>query len=469
MFGLMTPRHTCGGSSQQKNAYRQHYCGVCKSIGKDYSVKGRAFLNFDTVFLSELLGQLSHDKQQSAFPKDFSTGNCFSLPSSAESMPKGTRYAAAVNVLLTQLKVQDNLWDSGAVKWKVLRSFLNTDATKAAAYLQQYGVDTNELYALAARQLALEQKTTSDTSIEAFAEATSQMTAIVFSGAAQAIDSPFIASELEQLGSSFGSLVYWLDAYEDMESDQKNGTFNPANQLNQDAAVARQTLRKLLDASETQVHASIAALPLDASWIEQFQARLSANLARRYYKVEYPAPSMLSPQTWKNALRQRVEKAQAFAAEAVLGGNRGVLAVRYYSFLIAAMAIPQVQDGITPGTDTKQKMTYLGLLTAMLAAIGIGKKAQKKCCGNQNGGIKKLNDPCCCSGDDAGECCGACCSVCATGACSGCCDTCTSDACEWCCDFQDDDPSAKAARTTLWIIFGILMIGLIVYVAIYVR
>lgn len=469
MFGLMTPRHTCGGSSQQKNAYRQHYCGVCKSIGKDYGIKERAFLNFDTVFLSELLGALAPDQKLSLFPDDFSTGNCFSLPNSGESMPAGTRYAAAVNVMLTQLKVQDNVWDTGALKWKLLRRFLNSDAEKAAAYLRQNGVETESLYDLALKQLQIEKQQPANMALENYADATSQMTSRVFAGAAQAIGLPSLDTKLEKLGAGFGSLVYWLDAYEDLEADRKNGTFNPANVTQTDTAAARKGMRRLLDNYETKVHEAIAELPLDASWIEQFQARLSANLARRYYIVEYPAPSMLNPQTWKNALRQRVERAQAFAAEAVLGGNRGVLAVRYYSFFIAAMAIPQVQDGITPGTDTKQKMTYLGLLTAMLAAIGIGKKAQKKCCGGQNGGIKKLNDPCCCSADDAGECCGACCSICATGVCSGCCDSCTSDACNWCCSFNEGDSAARNARTVLWIIFGVLLLALIVYVAVFVR
>lgn len=441
MFGLMTPRHQCGTSPDTHQQYRQHYCGVCKSMGTSYGQTSRVFLNFDTVFLAELLTELSGGAQ---FP-EHTVGKCFTLPESAEKMPLSTRYAAAVNVVLTHLKIQDNLWDAASLKWKMMGRLFKHPAYLASVELETLGkVAVPKMEALCQIQQVLESSPTTD--FEELAQPTSRMTAMVFEGGAQAICKPQLDSVMGELGNAFGAVVYWLDALEDWQKDQKTGEFNPIRLAGTEAE-GLQRVQAHLRKAEMAIHASMPKLPLDAAVIERFLSRLSANVSLRTHRALHPSPSIWKSQTWRDAWRKRWAEAKSFAHSAVMGPSVGL---RYYTFMIVAAMVPQVQDAITPGQDARQKLTALGLLTAMLATIGLGKKAHKKCCKPAStGGIKrhqKTQDPCPCdsnSCDGCGDACGNC-------NCDGCSNCCSSEACSACGDCclvcaQNPEPAGRAA------------------------
>ena len=60
MFGIMRPEGGCSNkNSSDYRFHRMHYCGVCKAMGNSYGHKSRLLLNYDSVFLSELLRFLS--------------------------------------------------------------------------------------------------------------------------------------------------------------------------------------------------------------------------------------------------------------------------------------------------------------------------------------------------------------------------------------------------------------------------
>ena len=109
MFGLMQPQNSC---STKKNDvdylyHRRHYCGTCKAIGQNYNQQSRLMLNFDTVFLSELLSQLELEDLD-LWDKNLQAVNtCFSMPT--EKLPFSLEYAATASVLLGGLKIEDNL------------------------------------------------------------------------------------------------------------------------------------------------------------------------------------------------------------------------------------------------------------------------------------------------------------------------------------------------------------------------
>ena len=62
MFGLM--KNTDGLPTKQSDWYRLHYCGTCKSLGKIYGQRSRFFLNYDIVFLAEILTILQESQTQ---------------------------------------------------------------------------------------------------------------------------------------------------------------------------------------------------------------------------------------------------------------------------------------------------------------------------------------------------------------------------------------------------------------------
>ncbi len=78
MFGLMRAK-TCKMTTEQKHFRRLHYCGTCKTLGSLYGQKTRILLNYDTVFLSEILSALSGEKIET-WANAFQSYNCLSLP-----------------------------------------------------------------------------------------------------------------------------------------------------------------------------------------------------------------------------------------------------------------------------------------------------------------------------------------------------------------------------------------------------
>jgi hypothetical protein len=82
MFGLLQPQNSC--SSKKNNLdysyHRRHYCRTCKAIEQNYNQQSRLMLNFDTVFLSELLSQIEKE-DPNGWEKNLQAVNtCFSMP-----------------------------------------------------------------------------------------------------------------------------------------------------------------------------------------------------------------------------------------------------------------------------------------------------------------------------------------------------------------------------------------------------
>src|SRR5689334_7719632 len=110
MFGLMRAR-TCAVEPEERRRRRLHYCGTCKTAGRLYGQRSRFLLNFDTVFAAELLSALAGEDAMDGWDPAFDARNCLSLPS-ADATPPVLRYAAAMTVVLTEVKVADQLADS---------------------------------------------------------------------------------------------------------------------------------------------------------------------------------------------------------------------------------------------------------------------------------------------------------------------------------------------------------------------
>jgi hypothetical protein len=193
MFGLM------------KRAERLSYCGCCKTIGALYGQRARFLLNHDLVFLGELLMK---EPQWTPAHRSF---NCMAMP---KEHPAGLQYAATVAVVLAHFQIEDQIADSGRLRWKAVKRFFSTAYRKAAADLRRSGFALDEMTALLATQGARERRAVS---LNDVAEPTARATEMVFGHG---------APELASIGRRFGYLVYVLDAWEDRSWDAKTGDFN---------------------------------------------------------------------------------------------------------------------------------------------------------------------------------------------------------------------------------------------------
>src|SRR5687768_8705234 len=115
MFGLMRAGK-CGMSEEEKHFRRLNYCGTCKTIGSLYGAKARFLLNYDTVFLAEILSALSGENARE-WPQSYQSFNCLSLPKT--DLPASLQFAATTNVILTELKLADHIVDENKRRHKL--------------------------------------------------------------------------------------------------------------------------------------------------------------------------------------------------------------------------------------------------------------------------------------------------------------------------------------------------------------
>jgi Family of unknown function (DUF5685) len=253
MFGLLKHRpHEPG----QRADFRKSYCGTCKAIGKIYGHKERLLLNYDVVFLSELLAALSNNHDDFAA---ISVGRCFSLPAHLSQVPDFLTYTASVNMLLAGIKVKDNIEDSGykAFAWQALAWLQEARFAKSRRLLDQFGLGIEYVEEIVSEQLRRERARLHFADVASacryYAEMTGLLTGEIFRQSAATAGRPESASLLYEVGKAYGEIVYLADAVKDYEKDYKVGAFNPLLTVSDKPAAV------LLQQSAEVVHQQIAA------------------------------------------------------------------------------------------------------------------------------------------------------------------------------------------------------------------
>ena len=152
----MRPEGGCSNKNSSDYLFqRMHYCGVCKAMGNSYGHKSRLLLNYDSVFLSELLTELGtedHNNWENAFQ---AINKCLTMPTG--NIPVSLQYAADANVLLADLKIQDQLIDNGSLGWRFAQIFFNKSFIRNAQKLANCGIDKNEILKISETQQRIEQ------------------------------------------------------------------------------------------------------------------------------------------------------------------------------------------------------------------------------------------------------------------------------------------------------------------------
>ena len=198
----MRPEKACSAKASDSpyQHHRMHYCGTCKAIGRNFDHRSRMMLNFDTVFLSELLSQLDNEKLENWEDNLQKVNTCFSMPKNI-ALPFSLNYAATASVLLSELKVDDNIKDSRRTIWKLAKRVYSASFKKAALQIQEWGIDTSYIYHLIDQQAKRESTSTSFDSIEVcldhYADATAQITATIFAEGGKRLKNKV---DLQQLG-----------------------------------------------------------------------------------------------------------------------------------------------------------------------------------------------------------------------------------------------------------------------------
>ena len=200
-------------SREDKKAYQAYYCGLCRKLKMNCGAKGQMMLAYDMTFLIVLLTGLYE------LPDEKSSFTCAIHPGKKRTafLNEATDYAADMNLILGYHNLLDDYRDEGTVVKKKLAEKLETDYQKAASkHSAQVQAVTEYLKHLS----ELEEKKTDNP--EAAASVSGEILGEIFAWR----DDEW-TEELRCLGFYLGKFIYYMDAYEDREKDQKNHAYNP--------------------------------------------------------------------------------------------------------------------------------------------------------------------------------------------------------------------------------------------------
>ena len=202
--------------------YRSYYCGMCMDLKENYGQTGRMTLSYDTAFLSLLLTSLYEPEDAVRMIR------CAVHPLSKHLTRRNefTRYASDINIMLTYYSCLDDWADEKDVKKKLLAGVLKPGSDKACAlHPEKAAAVRDQLEALH----KLEREASEGKSADSPAVLLDRAGGIFGELMAEIFDfrKDQWSSALRRIGFSLGKFIYILDAYDDMEKDRKNGSFNP--------------------------------------------------------------------------------------------------------------------------------------------------------------------------------------------------------------------------------------------------
>ena len=380
MFGLM------------RRAQRLPYCGTCKTLGSLYGQRSRLLLNHDTVFLAELLMELSGQPEWSRAYRSF---NCLTLPKSEDEMPLELQFAATAAVAIAHFHIADHQTDSGLLRWRVAGRYFSPTYRRAAAQLRRWNFPLAEMTGLLATQAHREARAESVASV---AEPTATATGMIFAHGARVVGREDALADFYRIGHAFGYLVYVLDAFEDRERDAKTGDFNAFSGL--PASIAREQVL----AAAGEVERELSA---------EFAARLRSNVEERLGLRPRILHHHRCRKTVKDRWRDAVALAHAFREREHAGAIKGAAILASVSML--AFLFPHLVRGAESWRHCLGLGMNLMALGAIFATTPTG-PATPPIKPFKPDAPKAKSSWCCCD-------CGSCCEGC--DCCGGCCECCS--------------------------------------------
>ena len=213
MFGYIAPVLSVL-DEDQKRRYRGVYCGVCQSLRNASGAAGRSILSNDLTFLAILLNSL-YEPETDLRERRCAVHPLKSHPCQSSEM---IRYASEMNILLSWYKFQDQWMDDHALSGRAGQRWLR----KAADEVKQRRPVQSRAVEDALNQLWAAEKQDSP-SPDLLCNLSGAMLGAVF------VPRPddLWAGELYAVGAGLGRFVYWMDAWEDYNADQRRHRFNP--------------------------------------------------------------------------------------------------------------------------------------------------------------------------------------------------------------------------------------------------
>lgn len=192
--------------------YRSYYCGLCRELQEQYGRLGQFTLSYDMTFVVLLLTSL-YEPETEVYVR-----RCMAHPMGKhlERVNVCSEYGADMNLLLSYYKCLDDWEDEDRITRKIQADLLKKKCGRIAEkYPRKAGLFQEKL-----RQIQLCEKEGS----KDLDEVSGYFGEIM--GEILAWRSDEWETELRRMGFFLGKFIYLMDAYEDIEKDQKTGNYN---------------------------------------------------------------------------------------------------------------------------------------------------------------------------------------------------------------------------------------------------
>lgn len=193
--------------------YRGFYCGLCRAIGKRCGRVCRMALSFEMTFAAMLLTALYEpETAQEEY-------RCAFHPVHRRLMlhNEAIDYCADLSALISYYDLRDGWEDERRVDRLAESALLKSAAERAGAALPRQRKAVEDYV----RQLH-EVERRNDPTLDAAANLTGNVMAELL-----VMREDVYARDLRELGFYLGKFIYLCDSYEDLERDEKRGSYNP--------------------------------------------------------------------------------------------------------------------------------------------------------------------------------------------------------------------------------------------------
>lgn len=247
MFGYVIPNQSAL-SPEAQSRYRSAYCGLCRRIGALHGLCGRLTLSYDLTFLNLLLCSLYEG--ETVCEQGCSHCPVHPLRKSAWRCAGPTDYCADLSVALHYYNAQDKWKDDHNPIALCCEKLLARPALEAA---QRWPRQCDAIRSCLDR--LSEYEAAGSTDLDAVSGCFGELMAELFDYR-QDVWSP----ELRSIGTSLGKYIYLLDAWDDLERDQRHGSYNPLKDLSH-SPTYEEEMREIFELLLAQCARSFERLP----------------------------------------------------------------------------------------------------------------------------------------------------------------------------------------------------------------
>jgi len=231
MFGYINVNKSELSEENQK-IYQAYYCGLCQRLREHCGKRGQILLSYDMTFLELLLtGLYEPEEKERAFV-------CAIHPTKKQTALENevSDYCAAVNLMLAYHNLMDDWKDEKKYSKVYMANMISKYYLKFA---EQYPRQAKAIESYMENLSIYERQ--KESNIDLVAGLTGEMLGEVF---AWKEDEWY--QELKTLGFYMGKYIYLMDAYEDIDKDEKKDNYNPLRSLKKDNPKDFETLTRLM-------------------------------------------------------------------------------------------------------------------------------------------------------------------------------------------------------------------------------